>query len=80
MCRVAATLKPSPDSDIKIEVWMPASGWNGKFLAVGNGYWGGLINYPAMSEALRRGYATSSTDTGHAGNPFDGSFAVGHPC
>src|SRR5882724_7180133 len=36
-CRVAATLKPSSDSDIKIEVWMPASGWNGKFEAVGNG-------------------------------------------
>lgn len=76
-CRVAATLKPSPDSDIKIEVWMPASGWNGKFLAVGNGGWGGLINYPAMSEALRRGYATSSTDTGHTGP--GGSFALGHP-
>src|SRR5262245_4834389 len=33
-CRVAATLTPSSDSDIKIEVWLPASGWNGKFLAV----------------------------------------------
>src|SRR5260221_1608317 len=28
-CRVAATLTPSPDSDIKIEVWMPSSNWNG---------------------------------------------------
>ena len=27
-CRVAATLKPSPDCDIKIEVWLPSSGWN----------------------------------------------------
>jgi hypothetical protein len=36
-CRVAATLKPSSDSDIKIEVWLPVSGWNGKFQAVGNG-------------------------------------------
>src|SRR5712691_7316000 len=35
-CRIAATLKPSSDSDIKIEVWLPASGWNGKFQAVGN--------------------------------------------
>src|SRR5215471_18726651 len=33
-CRVAATLKPSSDSDIKIEVWMPASGWNGKFMGI----------------------------------------------
>src|SRR6059036_3765533 len=30
-CRIAATLKPSSDSDIKIELWMPASNWNGKF-------------------------------------------------
>src|SRR5690349_4494406 len=30
-CRVAATLKPSTDSDIKIEVWLPISGWTGKF-------------------------------------------------
>src|SRR5712691_90382 len=29
-CRVIATLKPSSDSDIKVEVWLPASGWNGK--------------------------------------------------
>ena len=36
-CRVAATLAPTSDSDIKIEVWLPASGWNGKFQAVGNG-------------------------------------------
>src|SRR5450631_4276171 len=30
-CRVAATLRPSKDSDIKIEVWLPIDGWNGKF-------------------------------------------------
>jgi len=76
-CRVAATLTPTSDSDIKIEVWMPTSGWNGKFQAVGNGGWAGSISYPAMSEALRRGYATSSTDTGHSGG--SGRFALGHP-
>ena len=65
-CRVAATLKPTADSDIKIEVWMPASGWNGKFEAVGNGGWAGTISYPAMAQALARGYATTSTDTGHS--------------
>lgn len=75
-CRVAATLTPSSDSDIKIEVWMPVSGWNGKFQAVGNGGWAGTISYPAMNEALARGYATSSTDTGHTGE--GGSFALGH--
>src|SRR5262249_28442376 len=32
-CRVTATLAPSSDSDIKTEIWLPASGWNGKFQA-----------------------------------------------
>ena len=77
VCRVAATLKPSADSDIKVEVWMPSSGWNGKFQAVGNGGWAGLIDYPAMSAAVGRGYAASATDTGHTGD--GGAFALGHP-
>ncbi len=76
-CRVAATLAPSPDSDIKIEVWLPSAGWNGKFQAVGNGGWAGSISYPAMSTALGRGYATSSTDTGHTG--ASATFALDHP-
>ena len=76
-CRVAATLKPSTDSDIKIEVWLPSAGWNGKFQAVGNGAFSGSIAYPAMAAALARGYAVSSTDTGHTGNTA--SWAVGHP-
>lgn len=76
-CRVQATLKPSPDSDIKVEVWLPSSGWNNKYQAVGNGGWAGVISYSALAEALRAGYATSSTDTGHVGG--SGSFALGHP-
>ena len=44
-CRVSATLTPSTDSDIKAEVWLPASGWNGKYQAVGGGGWAGAISY-----------------------------------
>ncbi|HYR84830.1 MAG TPA: tannase/feruloyl esterase family alpha/beta hydrolase [Terriglobia bacterium] len=76
-CRVAATLKPSSDSDIKIEVWMPADGWNGRLQSVGNGAWAGTISYPAMATALAAGYATASTDTGHTGN--NANFIPGHP-
>jgi feruloyl esterase len=78
-CRVTATLRPSRDSDIKLEMWLPMSGWNGKYLAVGNGGWAGTITVRDMVPALRLGYATSSTDTGHAGNGGDASFALGHP-
>ena len=76
-CRVAATLKPSSDSDIKIEVWLPLSAWNGKFQAVGNGGWSGAISYGPLAAALARGYAGASTDTGHAGG--SAKFALGHP-
>jgi len=76
-CRVAATLTPSADSDIKIELWLPQSGWNGKFEAVGNGGWAGTIPYPAIAAAMRNGYAAAGTDTGHTGNNAD--FAFGHP-
>ena len=77
-CRVTATLTPSRDSDIRIEVWLPeASAWNGKFQAVGNGGWAGTIVYTALAGALANGYATANTDTGHAGATAE--FAVGHP-
>jgi feruloyl esterase len=77
-CRVAATLKPSSDSDIKMELWLPAQNWNGKFQMMGNGGWAGSIQgLTQMPNALREGYATSATDTGHEG--ANGMFALGHP-
>jgi feruloyl esterase len=76
-CRIAATLSPSSDSDVRIEVWMPISGWNGKLQSVGNGGWAGVISYGALAGALAAGFATASTDTGHTGN--GGAFALGHP-
>ena len=76
-CRVAATLTPSQDSDIKVEVWLPASGWNGKLQAVGNGGMAGTVPYGAMAAAVAAGYATAGTDTGHVGNNAD--FIPGHP-
>ncbi|HEY2932865.1 MAG TPA: tannase/feruloyl esterase family alpha/beta hydrolase, partial [Acidobacteriota bacterium] len=73
---VAVTLTPSSDSDIKIEVWLPAASWNGKFQAVGNGGWAGAISYGALASSLQEGYATASTDTGHTGG--NAAFAIGH--
>ncbi len=79
-CRVAATLTPSSDSDIKVEVWMPAEGWNGKLQAVGNGAFTGSLRYGggrSMASGLERGYATASTDTGHVGGSAE--FGYEHP-
>jgi feruloyl esterase len=77
-CRVAATLKPSNDSDIKVEVWLP-NNWNGRLQSVGNGGLAGSIVYGGMASALKEGYATASTDTGHTGSSFSGEWALNHP-
>jgi hypothetical protein len=82
-CRVQGVIKPSADSDIKFEVWLPpADAWNKIYQGVGNGGFAGLFPYPAMNRALEAGYAVSSTDTGHTdstGEQRDTSWAVGHP-
>jgi feruloyl esterase len=77
-CRVALTLKPSSDSEIEMELWMPAQNWNNKFEMAGNGGWAGSIQgFAVMRDALREGYATAGTDTGHKG--ADPAFGLGHP-
>jgi feruloyl esterase len=77
-CRVEATARPTSDSEIKFEIWIPpVDAWNGKFQGVGNGGYQGSISYTAMAAALRRGYATASTDTGHTGD--DVKFGQNHP-
>jgi tannase/feruloyl esterase len=66
-CRVAATLKPSPASDIRMEMWMPVTGWNGHFRGTSPNGLGGVVNYNAMGVGLTDGFAVASTDTGHQG-------------
>jgi feruloyl esterase len=79
-CRVEATLIPTPDSDIKIEVWMPSSGWNGKYEGTGNGGYAGNIYYGALADGVRRGYAVANTDMGTALRLVgDGDGLIGHP-
>jgi feruloyl esterase len=82
-CRVQATLKPTSDSNIKMELWLPSSaqgagGWNGKFRGTGNGGLGGGagIGVGALANGVRRGYATAGNNTGHEG---DSSYALSHP-
>ncbi len=78
-CRVAGAIKPTSDSNILFEVWMPSSGWNQKFKGNGNGGYAGSIIYSAMASDVRLGYASTSTDTGHEASVIDGSWALGHP-
>ncbi|HXC94067.1 MAG TPA: tannase/feruloyl esterase family alpha/beta hydrolase [Edaphobacter sp.] len=78
-CRVAGTISPVKDSLIGFEVWMPVTGWNHRLMAVGNGGFSGAPWVRFMGGALRNGYATAGTDTGHKGEVGDASFALGHP-
>jgi len=78
-CRVAGTVRPSSDSNIRFEVWMPSAGWNGKFQGVGNGGFAGSMGYTDMGAALSRGYAAATTDTGHEAGATDATWALGHP-
>jgi feruloyl esterase len=78
-CRLAVVATPSADSAINIEVWLPESGWNGKFRGQGNGGFAGEIIYLGLETAVLAGYASASTDTGHSGTPTDAKWALGHP-
>lgn len=78
-CRIAGVLKPTTDSFIRFEVWLPVSNWNGRYLGVGNGGFAGEIDYDGMAGALKRGYATAATDTGHEAQAEDASWAYKHP-
>jgi feruloyl esterase len=78
-CRVAGTIRPSPDSDIQFEVWMPASGWTKKFQGIGNGGFAGAISFGGLADAVRNGYAAASTDTGHQAGGADAKWALNHP-
>lgn len=81
-CRVTGSIKPTADSDIRFEVWLPTSGWNHRFQQGGNGGLAGAMFYASMIDALQRGSATAGTDDGHqrkGENPFDSSWIPGHP-
>jgi hypothetical protein len=81
-CRVTGDIRPTSDSDIKFELWLPASGWSGRYESVGNGGFAGSIRYDSMRNPLLAGAAVASTDDGHDGpaiGPTSGDWAFGHP-
>ena len=79
-CRVSGVLRPTPDSDIRFEVWLPAKGdWNGRLQGIGNGGFAGSIDRMSLAVALHRGDAGAATDTGHQAKDTDAAWALGHP-
>ncbi len=78
-CRVQGVLRPTADSHIAFEVWLPADNWNGRFQGVGNGGFAGAIPYSGLVAALRSGFAVAASDTGHSAGGTDARWAEGHP-
>lgn len=79
-CRVAAVLHPSSDSAIRIELWMPETGWNGRLEGTGNGGFAGTLSYGALAAGVKRGYAVVNADMGMATPPGeDASVFDGRP-
>ncbi|WP_044563078.1 tannase/feruloyl esterase family alpha/beta hydrolase [Azospirillum sp. B4] len=60
-CRVVAMA----ETNVKVEMWLPQAGWNGRLQGVGNGGFAGAVSYYTMGPALKAGYAVAGTDTGH---------------
>lgn len=79
LCRIHGQLTPVPESHIGVEIWLPASGWNGRYYQLGNGGFAGNISFASLASELRRGNAVAMTDTGHQADSFDASWALGHP-
>jgi len=64
-CRVQAVSVPTADSHIKMELWMPAKGWTGRYHQVAIGGGAGAISYDRLVHRLNVGDSVATTDTGH---------------
>ena len=78
-CRVKIQATPTPDSNIQIEVWLPAADWNNRLQGIGNGGFAGEIDFEGLARSLANNNATAGTDTGHFADGIDASWALHHP-
>src|SRR5579862_6234513 len=79
-CKLEVTARPSADSDIRIEVWIPdRAAWNGRYVQLGNGGFAGRIDSKRLEALAAQGYAAAMTDDGHEAEPTDARWAAGHP-
>lgn len=78
-CRVTGVLRPTSDSAIRFEVWLPEQGWNGRFVGAGNGGFAGSIGYDEFVNYLKRNFVVAGSDAGHQAEATDASWAYHHP-
>jgi feruloyl esterase len=83
-CEIAVVARPTSDSVINFTLWLPPQeDWNGKYLQLGSGGWGGSIQTTELIGPVAQGYAVAETDDGHQNQDMISSvtptWALGHP-
>jgi feruloyl esterase len=85
LCAVTIYVITSNSSAYRFGLFLPtgdesgSTPWNGRFLAVGNGGFGGGINWLDMGAGVQYGFAVVSTDTGHNSTSADLRWALNEP-
>lgn len=69
MCRVQGTARPSADSEIKFEVWLPdtAAAWTGRMKVNGTGGYAGSVPYARLGQDVGDGFVSAGSNMGHDG-------------
>ncbi|WNI26649.1 tannase/feruloyl esterase family alpha/beta hydrolase [Streptomyces sp. ITFR-16] len=75
-CEVTLTLThPGAGDHAKVRVWLPATGWNGRFQALGGSAYAAGDNGLGLAGAVKQGYAAATTDAG-VGDLLDTTWAL----
>jgi pimeloyl-ACP methyl ester carboxylesterase len=71
-CEVVVTLThPGAGDEVRIEVWLPLTAWNGRFQGTGGGgYLAGIFG-GMLAPEVKRGYAAAATDAGVSMDPWN---------
>lgn len=71
ICDVTIILThPGANDTVTVEIWMPISGWNGRFQSTGGGGFSVGYGPPGLAPAVAEGYSAGSTDGGNFGAGF----------
>jgi hypothetical protein len=75
-CDVTLTLThPGAGDHAKVQVWLPVSGWNGRFEGLGGSAYAAGDNGTGLATAVKSGYAAATTDAG-IGDVIDTSWVL----
>ncbi|MBC5765849.1 tannase/feruloyl esterase family alpha/beta hydrolase [Ramlibacter albus] len=79
-CRVQGVARPSSDSEIRFEVWLPetAQAWSGRFKLNGTGGYNGAVPYARLAQDIEDGWVTAGSNMGHDGNE-SAAWTLNHP-